>query len=166
MEASALRSDLFCSLLNRLGLLPPPSPQQQYQPLTSFYPCIPREWSTKFLYDLAHMLGPIDQQKLNFDLSWLSDESEHKSNLGSLFDHATDGQFYFTQTQMKRTLRTCMISGSLSEMWEPTEECESSASLPGNSSRLLKWIEQQSGIPVIGSPERNVDVLSMMTMMD
>jgi hypothetical protein len=59
-----------------------------------------------------------------------------------------------------------MISGSLSEMWEPTEECESSASLPGNSSRLLKWIEQQSGIPVIGSPERNVDVLSMMTMMD
>ena len=42
-----------------------------------------------------------------------------------------------------------MISGSFSEMWEPTEECESSASLPGNFSRLLKWIEQQSKYTVM-----------------
>jgi hypothetical protein len=89
MEASALRSDRFCSLLNRLGILPHP-------PQASFYPCIPLQWSVNNIYDVARICGPIDQQKVNFDLALITEpEKMNRPNLGSLFAHTTAG-FYST----------------------------------------------------------------------
>lgn len=103
------------------------------------------------------MLGPIDQQKVHFDVSLLT-KSEQLSNLGILFDHTTDGQFDVTHNEKtkKRFYLCCMIAGFLSQMWEPKEESVSSTSVPEVSSRVLKWIELQSGIRVC-SPGMDVD---------
>ncbi|XP_046458340.1 protein timeless-like [Daphnia pulex] len=62
VEASALRSELFLNLLFRIGLIPP-SPQPV------LYPRIPREWSPDTLYSVALLFGPIDQKRIDFDLS-------------------------------------------------------------------------------------------------
>lgn len=61
-EASALRSELFLSLLFCIGLIPP-SPQ------AVLYPRIPREWSPDTLYSVALLFGPIDQKRIDFDLT-------------------------------------------------------------------------------------------------
>lgn len=84
VEASALRSDLFLFLLHRLGLLPP-------IPHAGLYPRIPPEWSTDTIYSVALSFGPIDQQKVDFDLSLVS-----KVELpipSSLAEMPADGQF-------------------------------------------------------------------------
>ena len=84
VEASALRSDLFLFLLHRLGLLPP-------VPHAGLYPRIPPEWSTDTIYSVALSFGPIDQQKVDFDLSLVN-----KVELpipSSLADMPADGQF-------------------------------------------------------------------------
>lgn len=62
VEASGLRSELFLFLLHRMGLLP-------RAPHAALYPRIPREWSADSLYSVALFFGPIDQQKVDFDLS-------------------------------------------------------------------------------------------------
>jgi hypothetical protein len=62
VEASALRSELFVNLLFRIGLIPP-SPQ------AVLYPRIPREWSPNTLYSVALLFGPIDQKRIDFDLT-------------------------------------------------------------------------------------------------
>ena len=72
-EASALRSELFLSLLDRLGLLPS-------TPLT-LYPRIPREWSANVIYSVALLLGPIDKQRVDFDQTRLSKIDRPLSNL-------------------------------------------------------------------------------------
>ncbi|EFX87203.1 putative TIMELESS/TIM-1 protein [Daphnia pulex] len=62
VEASALRSELFLNLLFRIGLIPP-SPQPV------LYPRIPREWSPDTLYSVALLFGPVDQKRIDFDLT-------------------------------------------------------------------------------------------------
>lgn len=62
VEAAALRSELFLFLLHRMGLLPP-------APHSALYPRIPREWSADALYSVALFFGPVDQQKVDFDLT-------------------------------------------------------------------------------------------------
>ena len=73
VEASALRSELFLSFLDRLGLLPS-------TPL-ALYPRIPREWSANVIYSVALLLGPIDKQRVDFDLTRLSKIDRPLSNL-------------------------------------------------------------------------------------
>lgn len=72
-EASALRSELFLCLLDRLSLLPT-------TPL-ALYPRIPREWSASTIYSVALLFGPIDQQKIDFDTTRLSQIESPISNL-------------------------------------------------------------------------------------
>jgi len=84
IEASALRSDLFLFLLHRLGLLPP-------VPHAGLYPRIPSEWSTDTIYSVALSFGPIDQQKVDFDLSLVNKVELPIPN--SLADMPADGQF-------------------------------------------------------------------------
>lgn len=83
IEASALRSDLFLILLHRLGLLPP-------APQTGLYPRIPREWSSDTLYSVALFFGPVEQQKVDFDLALVSKVELPIPN--SIADMPEDGQ--------------------------------------------------------------------------
>lgn len=62
VEALGLRSELFLYLLHRLGLLP-------VAPHGGLYPRIPREWSADALYSVALFFGPVDQGRVDFDLS-------------------------------------------------------------------------------------------------
>lgn len=43
-------------------------------------------------------------------------------------------------------------------MWEPNEETESSKSQPGVSSRVLQWVNQQSGIRLRSLETENEDI--------
>lgn len=61
-EARGLRCDLFLIFLHSMGLL---SSDSQ----VILYPRIPREWSVEMLYSIACFIGPIDPQKLDFDLN-------------------------------------------------------------------------------------------------
>lgn len=72
-EASALRSERFLCLLDLLSLLPS-------TPL-ALYPRIPREWSASTIYSIALLIGPIDQQKIDFDTTRLSKIESPISNL-------------------------------------------------------------------------------------
>ncbi|XP_046459981.1 protein timeless-like [Daphnia pulex] len=72
-EASALRSEFFLCLLDRLSLLPS-------TPL-ALYPRIPREWSASTIYSIALLFGPIDQQKIDFDTTRLGKIESPISNL-------------------------------------------------------------------------------------
>ena len=63
MEANGLRSEAFLFLLHRLGLLlPGGSP-------VGLYPRIPFHWDTDTLYSVALLLGPVDQERVDFDLA-------------------------------------------------------------------------------------------------
>jgi timeless protein len=72
-EASSLRSELFLFLLDRLSLLPS-------TPI-ALYPCIPCEWSPNTIYSVALLLGPIDQQRVDFDVTLLSKIEQPISSL-------------------------------------------------------------------------------------
>ena len=60
MEASALRSELFVCLLFRIGLFPAQ---------TVLYPRIPCEWSPDTLYSVALLFGPVEQKRIDFNLT-------------------------------------------------------------------------------------------------
>ena len=62
LEASALQSQLFLYFLDRAGLFP-------YSSQPFLYPRIPRNWSADVLYSVALLFGPVDQQRVDFDLS-------------------------------------------------------------------------------------------------
>lgn len=60
MEASALRSELFVLLLFRIGLFPAQA---------VLYPRIPCEWSPDTLYSVALLFGPVEQERIDFNLT-------------------------------------------------------------------------------------------------
>nr|CAH0110982.1 unnamed protein product [Daphnia galeata] len=60
MEASALRSELFVFLLFRIGLFPAQA---------VLYPRIPCEWSPDTLYSVALLFGPVEQERIDFNLT-------------------------------------------------------------------------------------------------
>ena len=63
IEANGLRSEAFLFLLHRLGLLlPGGSP-------VGLYPRIPCDWDSDTLYSVALMMGPVDQERVDFDLA-------------------------------------------------------------------------------------------------
>jgi timeless protein len=62
LEASTLRSKPFVSLLHHVGLSP-------YFRGSFLYPRIPHTWSADILYSVALFFGPVDQQRIDFDLS-------------------------------------------------------------------------------------------------
>jgi Timeless PAB domain len=73
VEETALRSELFLFLLLRIGLIPP-SPQ------AVLYPRIPREWSPDTLYSVALLFGPVDQERIDFDVTRVEKIQLHLPN--------------------------------------------------------------------------------------
>ena len=61
-ESLALRSELFRFVMAQLNLYPS-------VPHTLFYPRIPADWSADTLYTVAHLLGPVHQRQVDFNLS-------------------------------------------------------------------------------------------------
>ncbi|XP_057372867.1 protein timeless-like [Daphnia carinata] len=117
IEASALRSDLFLILLHRLGLLPP-------APQTGLYPRIPREWSSDTLYSVALSFGPVEQQKVDFDLALVSKVELPIPN--SLADMPEDGLLPLT--------------------WQPYLGPGPSTSLSAVPHHWLHWVEQSGSL--------------------
>lgn len=62
VEASALRSEIFLYLLDRVGLFPRSAQG-------ALYPRIPREWSADTVFSVALIFGPVSQELVDFDLS-------------------------------------------------------------------------------------------------
>jgi timeless protein len=62
VEASALLSKPFKSLLYRIGLL-------QFDDQQAAFPRIPLEWSVDTTYSVALFFGPVEQQQVNFSLN-------------------------------------------------------------------------------------------------
>ncbi|XP_057380232.2 LOW QUALITY PROTEIN: protein timeless-like [Daphnia carinata] len=62
VEASALRSETFLYLLDRVGLFPCCAHD-------ALYPRIPREWSADTVLSVALIFGPVNQEMVDFDLS-------------------------------------------------------------------------------------------------
>ncbi|KAI9557987.1 putative TIMELESS/TIM-1 protein [Daphnia sinensis] len=62
VEASALRSETFLYLLDRVGLFP-------CSTQGTLYPRIPREWSADTVFSVALIFGPVSQEVVDFDLS-------------------------------------------------------------------------------------------------
>lgn len=117
IEASALRSDLFLILLHRLGLLPP-------APQTGLYPRIPREWSSDTLYSVALFFGPVEQQKVDFDLALVSKVELPIPN--SIADMPEDGLLPLT--------------------WQPYLGPGPSTSLSAVPHHWLHWVEQSGSL--------------------
>lgn len=89
VEASALRSETFLILLHRMGLLPA-------TPTAGIYPRIPSDWSPDALYSVALFFGPVDQQRVDFDLGLV-----HRVELPippTTDDLPVDGQYNIRQT--------------------------------------------------------------------
>ncbi|KZS11311.1 putative Protein timeless [Daphnia magna] len=62
VEASALRSEIFLYLLDRVGLFPRSAQG-------ALYPRIPREWSADTVFSVALIFGPVSEELVDFDLS-------------------------------------------------------------------------------------------------
>ncbi|XP_046461857.1 protein timeless-like isoform X1 [Daphnia pulex] len=117
VEASALRSDLFLFLLHRLGLLPP-------VPHAGLYPRIPPEWSTDTIFSVALSFGPIDQQKVDFDLSLVSK----------------------VELPIPSSLAEMPVDGSLPLTWQPYLGPGPSTSLSAVPHHWLHWVEQSGSL--------------------
>lgn len=137
VEASALRSDLFLFLLHRTGLLLP-------TPTVGIYPRIPREWTADALYSVALFFGPVEQQKVDFDLNRVTkvdipipDIAVDLPLNGQSFNHIRQSNIFYNDS---------FLAGSCPSAWQPYLGPGPSTSLSAVPHHWLHWVEQSGSL--------------------